>query len=112
MIGEFNRRIKVKINSVAINEAGGADNDVETVLFETWAKVEPISNKALLLQGQDMMNNTYRMTIRYAPPHIVTTNNIIEYEGKNLIISSGTQEVKEGSKRFIQFMASEKSING
>lgn len=111
MISDLNRRIKIKSATTVKDDAGGVSNGPIVVDFETWAKVEPVSSKALLLQGVSTLQNVYSVKIRYSPSHVVNSTKLVEYEGKDLVISS-VQEEKENNKRFLKLLISEQSLNG
>jgi len=93
------------------DSAGGVSNAAAQTLYTTWAKVEPKSSTWLQLQGIQVLGNTYEIIVRYAGSRSVTTENIIEYEGKDLIVKS-YREVNEGKKRYLKLLAYEQTLGG
>lgn len=102
-IGQLNRRVELKIVDVTKDEYGGV-NDSYATTATLWANVKPISNKVLYLQGQSIDRNRYEITLRQRN---ISKGSILVYEGKQLTIIGSPQEITEGNKRYINFIAEE-----
>ena len=99
MIGEMNRRIT--INSwTSSKDAGGGISPVPNGSYTIWAKVEDRSGTFINAQMQQQWNYDYKITFRYEISRPVTSNQTINYDGKNLTINSISFE-NEGNRKYV-----------
>jgi len=102
-IGSLNRRIKVKAAAPVKDDASGLSSDRYIVRYMTWASIKPVSSKLQLLQGNNILQNVFDVTIRATPERELTTKDIIEYKSKDHVVLSVEQEY-EGKLNYYKIL--------
>lgn len=104
-IGKMRHRIKVEVLTIVSEPGGGsseewsADTDVSPDGM-TWASVQPLSSKRIVVSEKVDISNGYKIVLRWATGRIMDKKRRIVYNGQNLTIS-GVVVVDE-AKRFYE----------
>lgn len=99
MVGSLNTRITIKSYTNAV-DAGGGSSKVLDEEYTTWANAENRTGQADYANGQRQAGYDYRFKIRAHTSRTVTTANVVELKGNEMIINS-VQNVDEGKISFL-----------
>ena len=109
MIGEMRSRITVKAPTFSKDAAGGVSVSYSSG-YSLWAKVDNRSGQAQYQEGQRLTNYNYRIKVRYFASAIITTANIIVYNGLYLRVDSVEFE-REGNLDYVYLNCSESGVS-
>lgn len=98
-IAQLNRPITVNKYLFAQDDGGG-NVKILTLTYELLADIQPISNYYTLEQLQIKYGEGYRITVRYEPSRLLTTNDEIVYAGYTHKVQ-GVRTQEEAMKRFM-----------
>ena len=104
MVGQMNNRVIIKSYTNSVDAGGGVTKVIDT-MYTVWAKVENRTGSANYSEGQRSDNYDYKITIRAYNSKDVSTENVIGYGGKDLIINS-VQVINEGKRDFLTLQCS------
>ena len=99
MVGLMRNRITLKTLGYTTDAGGGTSSSVVSS-YSVWAEIQDRNGGSQFSQGQIQDDYDYKITIRYYPSKVVTTNTVLEYRGKDLAINSVTNQ-SEGKNRFL-----------
>lgn len=101
-IGELDRRITFVDKSAECENKWGELVPCEREIATVWAKVEELRGKEKLKAGKDYATMDIQVICRYRDD--ITTDMIIEYEGRELEIKS---IIELGRRRYLEIMCEE-----
>ena len=109
MVGQMNRRVSIQTMTVTTDVGGGTSLAVNTgATYNLWAEVKNRTGQASYQEGQRQVHYDYEVRVRYFSSKIITTKNLVLYDGKQMIINSVERE-REGN---VDFLTLRCSVNG
>lgn len=101
MIGQMRHRITVEILNIVDQPGGGSSEEWQTEL-ETWADVQPLNSKRVVINDKVDISTGYKIILRWADGRIMDKKRRIMYRGEIFGISGVT--VVDAARRFYELI--------